>query len=99
MIVDHITNHAKYMHLPPRIVQAIQYIGSTDFTFVESGQYELDGKKLVSMVQRYKTKLPELKLEIMSRVFTVSKPFFQPYHFSNKTNNKKAGMAINKILP
>ena len=42
---------------------------------------------------------PELKLEIMSRVLTVSKPFFHPYHFSNKTNNKKAGMAINKILP
>ncbi len=59
MIVDHIKNHAKYLHLPPRIVHAIQYIGSTDFTFVESGQYELDGKKLVSMVQRYKTKLPE----------------------------------------
>ena len=59
MIVDHIKNHAKYMNLPPRIVHAIQYIGSTDFTFVESGQYELDGKKLVSMVQRYKTKLPE----------------------------------------
>ncbi len=59
MIVDHIKNHAKYMNLPKRILQAIEYIGSTDFTFVESGQYELDGKNLVSMVSRYKTRLPE----------------------------------------
>lgn len=58
MIVDEIKNYAKYSHLPARIVQAINYIGSTDFTHVENGQYELDGKKLVSIVMRYKTKLP-----------------------------------------
>jgi len=59
MIVDRIQNYAQYLHLPPRIVKAIEYIGSTDFTFVESGQYELDGKNLVSIVNRYKTKLPD----------------------------------------
>ena len=59
MIVDQIQNYAKYMHLPAGIVRAIEYIGSTDFTFVESGQYELDGKKLISIVNRYKTKLPD----------------------------------------
>ncbi len=59
MIVDRIQNYAKYHHLPDRIVRAIEYIGSTDFAFVESGQYELDGKKLISIVSRYKTKLPE----------------------------------------
>ncbi|RLS74994.1 MAG: DUF386 domain-containing protein [Planctomycetota bacterium] len=59
MIVDHIKNHAKYMHLPHRILRAIEYLASTDFTFVENGQYELDGKNLVSIVNRYKTKLPE----------------------------------------
>ena len=59
MIVDKIQNYAKYMHLPAGIVRAIEYIGSTDFAFVENGQYELDGKKLVSIVNRYKTKLPE----------------------------------------
>jgi biofilm protein TabA len=56
MIVDRIENYAKYMHLPSGIVRAIEYIGSTDFTHVENGQYELDGKKLVSIVMRYKTK-------------------------------------------
>ncbi len=59
MIVDNIQNYARYSYLPPRIVRAIEYIGSTDFTFVENGQYELDGKNLVSIVNRYKTKLPE----------------------------------------
>ena len=59
MIVDNIQNYAKYLNLSPRITRAIEYIASTDFTFVESGQYELDGKNLVSIVNRYRTKLPE----------------------------------------
>src|SRR5437764_11225041 len=59
MIVDQIQNYRKYFHLPARIVKAIEYLGSTDFTFVENGQYELEGRNLVSIVQRYKTKLPE----------------------------------------
>jgi YhcH/YjgK/YiaL family protein len=59
MIVDNIENYANYLALPERIVRAIEYIGSTDFTFVESGQYELDGKNMISIVSRYRTKLPE----------------------------------------
>ena len=58
MITDNISNHAKYAHLPLPLIRAIDYLASTDFNFVESGQYELDGRKMVSMVQRYKTKLP-----------------------------------------
>ena len=59
MIVDRIENYAKYNHLQSGIVRALEYLASTDFTFVESGQYELDGKNLVSIVMRYKTKLIE----------------------------------------
>lgn len=59
MIVDKIENYRKYFHLPARIVKAIEYLGSTDFTFVENGQYELEGKNMISIVNRYKTKLPE----------------------------------------
>jgi YhcH/YjgK/YiaL family protein len=59
MIVDRIENYTKYLNLPSGIVRAIEYIGSTDFTHVENGQYELDGKKLVSIVMRYKTKQDE----------------------------------------
>ena len=59
MIVDKIENYAKYSHLPSPLVRAIEYLGSTDFSHVENGQYELDGKKMVSIVQRYKTRLPD----------------------------------------
>ena len=59
MIIDKIANYAKYSHLPAGIVKAIEYLGSTDFTHVENGQYELDGKKLISIVNRYQTKLAD----------------------------------------
>lgn len=59
MIVDNIKNYAKYLNLSSGITRAIEYLASTDFTFVESGQYELDGKKLISIVQRYSTRTPE----------------------------------------
>jgi len=56
MIVDKIENYAKYADLPRALYRAIEYIGSTDFTYVENGQYELDGLKMVSIVNRYRTK-------------------------------------------
>lgn len=56
MIVDNIQNYAKYANLPAPLYRAIEYIGSTDFTHVENGQYELDGKRMVSIVNRYQTK-------------------------------------------
>src|SRR6187455_3354432 len=42
---------------------------------------------------------PELRLEIISMFLTVSWPLYQPYHFSNRTRERKMGMAISKILP
>ena len=56
MIVDKIENYVKYANLPAALYRAIEYIGSTDFSHVENGQYELDGKKMVSIVNRYQTK-------------------------------------------
>jgi YhcH/YjgK/YiaL family protein len=56
MIVDKISNYAKYENLPAPLYRAIEYLGSTDFSFVENGQYELDGKRMVSIVNRYRTK-------------------------------------------
>jgi YhcH/YjgK/YiaL family protein len=57
MIVDSIENYAKYADLPRALYRAIEYIGSTDFSHVENGQYELDGKRMISIVNRYRTKL------------------------------------------
>lgn len=59
MIVDKIQNYAKYARLPAPLYRAIEYIGSTDFSHVESGQYELDGKRMISIVNRYQTKTPD----------------------------------------
>lgn len=56
MIVDHIQNYSKYANLPEALYRAIEYIGSTDFNHVENGQYELDGKRMISIVNRYQTK-------------------------------------------
>ena len=56
MIVDNIENHAKYANLPRPLYRAIEYLGSTDFSHVENGQYELDGKRMISIVHRYSTK-------------------------------------------
>jgi len=56
MIVDKIENYARYADLPAPLYRAIEYIGSTDFSHVENGQYELDGKKMISIVNRYRTK-------------------------------------------
>lgn len=62
MIVDSMKNYAKYMNMRKEIVKAIEYLGGTDFTHVENGQYELDGKKMVSIVQRYQTRLAEAEV-------------------------------------
>ena len=60
MIVDSMKNYAKYMNMRADIVKAIEYLGGTDFTHVENGQYELDGKKMISIVQRYQTRLDDV---------------------------------------
>lgn len=57
MIVDNIKNMSKYTDLRSDIKKAIEYLSGTDFTKVESGRYELDGSKMYSIVQRYKTRL------------------------------------------
>ena len=59
MIVDKIENYAKYAGLPRALVRAIEYLGSTDFSHVANGQYELDGKRMISIVSRNQTRLPD----------------------------------------
>lgn len=34
----------------------MEYLAKTDFTHLENGRYELDGKKLIAIVMRYKTR-------------------------------------------
>jgi len=56
MIVDRLDNAAMYRPLSPRIAAALDYLRSTDFATMPDGRYELDGDRLVAMVQRYRTK-------------------------------------------
>jgi biofilm protein TabA len=58
MIIDRLDNAAMYAGLGPRIAAALDYLRRTDFTALPDGRYELDGDRLVAIVQRYRTKPP-----------------------------------------
>jgi len=56
MILDRLENAAMYRALGPRIADALDYLRLTDFSKIADGRYELDGDRLVAIVQRYRTK-------------------------------------------
>lgn len=53
MIVDRIENAALYYSLGPGIVTALEYLAQQDFTGMTPGDYELDGRRVYAVVQRY----------------------------------------------
>lgn len=64
MIYDHIDNWQTYKGLSDGIAKAFEYLVNTDFTNMENGKYEIDGKSVVANVSTYDTKLMEnAKLE------------------------------------
>ena len=64
MIIDRLQNSKKYSGLGDRIASALAYLEKTDFTSMPPGRYEIDGDKLVAMVNEYETKhTSEEKLE------------------------------------
>jgi biofilm protein TabA len=62
MIYDRLTNLKQYGQLPYGIPKAVDYLLRTDFARVPDGRYELDGDRLVAIVQRYATR-PMAKAE------------------------------------
>lgn len=56
MIVDTLDNAAQYTHLGVRISKALQHLVDTDFSQLEVGNYELEGKDLFVIVNDYETK-------------------------------------------
>lgn len=56
MILDHLEHAAMYRSLGPRIAAAMDYLKSTDFSKMVEGRYELDGDRLIAIVQRYETR-------------------------------------------
>ncbi|MCE9679946.1 YhcH/YjgK/YiaL family protein [Shewanella sp. AS1] len=59
MIIDTLDNIALYTHLSPRIAAALKHLADTDFSKLEVGSYELDGKDLFVIVNDYQTKPKE----------------------------------------
>ena len=57
MIYDTLDHIDLYKDVHPRIYQALQVLRDTDFSKLEKGTYEVDGKNLYYMVQEYNTKL------------------------------------------
>lgn len=55
MIIDQITNTQKYNGLNPGLEKAFHFLKTTDLENLDEGSYELDGDKVVAIVQGYKT--------------------------------------------
>ncbi len=55
MISDTIENRHFYTLLSPRIKMALDYLGTTDFSALEPGRYDVDGDRIFALVQEYKT--------------------------------------------
>jgi len=58
MIVDRLGNRSVDAHVPPRVGQALEYLRTTDLAVVPLGRHEIDGDRLVALVQEYETRLP-----------------------------------------
>ncbi|AQS38153.1 uncharacterized protein, YhcH/YjgK/YiaL family [Shewanella psychrophila] len=56
MIVDTLINKDLYSSINPRITRALAHLAETDFTKVDVGSYELDGKNIFVIVNDYETK-------------------------------------------
>jgi YhcH/YjgK/YiaL family protein len=55
MIFDRIDHLRQYGNLPHGIPAAVEYLLQTDFAQVVEGRHEIDGDRLVAIVQRYQT--------------------------------------------
>ena len=56
MVSDQIKNAKLYYSLGERIKKGLQYLENTDFSSVETGKYEIDGKNIFVMISEYNSK-------------------------------------------
>lgn len=61
MILDTLSNANLYSHLTPRLTKALAHLTETDFTQLEVGSYELEGKDIFVIVNDYETKPKEVE--------------------------------------
>jgi YhcH/YjgK/YiaL family protein len=56
MIADLLNNSDLYAHIDDRLAIAFRYLQTTDFSKLETGRYEVEGKEVYAMVSEYNTK-------------------------------------------
>ncbi|MGS0827650.1 YhcH/YjgK/YiaL family protein [Shewanella sp. 0m-8] len=61
MIVDTLANRDIYAAINPQIAKALEHLATTDFSLLEVGKYELEGKNLFVIVNDYQTQPKELE--------------------------------------
>ena len=54
MIIDTLTNSAKYISIHPSFAKAFEYIKSQDLSTIADGKFEIDGENLRAMVSNKK---------------------------------------------
>ncbi len=59
MILDKIGNANLYATLSENLKKGFEYLSNTDFTNIEVGKYEIDGKEVFAMVSEYESKVNE----------------------------------------
>ena len=56
MIYDRIENIETYSDISERLAKGLRLLQTTDFSALEAGKYEVDGKELFFMLQSYQSK-------------------------------------------
>lgn len=79
MILDSLQNSAMYEGLHPRFKAAFDFVKSTDFSKLEPGKIELDGKNLFVNFAEGNGKTPEVaKMETHNEYIDIQIPFTSP---------------------
>ncbi len=72
MMIDSLDHARALAALGSRIERALDYLSRTEFSGMPPGTYEIDGRNLYAVVQRYSTKLPDQgKWEVHRRYLDV----------------------------
>ncbi|MDP4210863.1 MAG: YhcH/YjgK/YiaL family protein [Bacteroidota bacterium] len=59
MIIDQLENASLYYGIGERFAKGLEYLKNTDFSKVEAGKYEIDGKNVFASVSEYDSKQPD----------------------------------------
>lgn len=76
MVLDSLSNSAKYEGLHPAFKQAFDFIKSTDFSKLEPGKIELNGKDLfINFAEPTGKKADEAKMETHNEYIDIQVPY------------------------